>query len=360
MTEPKNRLTVMVTDDCNLSCVGCVTDAQDGKQGKRVIDTGFVEQVLTQYGDNFRDPMGRMYLFFSGRGEPTLRMDTIEEIHGIAKRDVGADKLHVGIQTNGVINEPTRKKVASLADIVWMSVDGAPQENDEIRHLGSGLRALGNNRGSSYYVSRNTRALIADGVEVRWRSTIHHATMEKQRELVDYAHSLGITTVVAEPVIRSPSKQGTGSIYLLPMERFIDRFLDANKYAARFGIAYTTGLMEEAKQSGDDSCGKRCGECFSIDPQKMIPSSVTLTTDNRMAGCYLGYVDNLRMHSLTFGMWDGEKIELDRIQLTQLSMQYAIGGGCHGRSLVGDALVAPALLERLGYEAVFPAEMRHP
>lgn len=347
--EPKNRLTVMVTDDCNLSCVGCVTDAQDGKQGKRAIDTRFVQDVLSQYGENFKDPLGQVYLFFSGRGEPTLRMDIIEEVQSIAQRVIG--NILVGIQTNGVFDSSTGKRIASLADIVWMSVDGAPAENDEIRHLGSKLRMLGNAGGSSLYVSRNTSALRQDGVEVRWRSTIHEANVEKQRELVDYAHSLGVTSVVAEPVIRSPSIPGQGSIYLLNVGRFVDRFLDANKYAATLGIAYTTGLMEET------SCEKRCGECFSV--QKMIPKSATLTTDNRMAGCYLGYVDNLRMHSLTFGTWDGKQIHVDREQLTKLTLQYA-GEGCHGRSLVGDASVALKLLERIGYEAVFPAQMRHP
>src|SRR3989344_7281147 len=101
--EPLSRLTVMVTDDCNLSCKGCVTDAQDGKQGKRAIDSDFVSAVLSEHGPNFVDGQTRLlYLFFSGRGEPTLRMDVIEEIHKTAREIFSLENLYVGLQTNGV------------------------------------------------------------------------------------------------------------------------------------------------------------------------------------------------------------------------------------------------------------------
>src|SRR3989344_2598509 len=302
--EPLNRLTVMVTDDCNLSCKGCVTDAQDGKQGKRTIDSDFVSKVLSKYGQNFIDSQtGLLYLFFSGRGEPTLRMDVIEGIYQRAGEMHGLENLYVGIQTNTVFDERTRKRISDISDVVWVSVDGAPQENDAIRKYGRRLRMAGKTGGSSEYVTRNTKALREDGIDVRMRSTIHRSNIGKQKDLVDYSTSLEVETVVAEPAIRSPSLSGTGSIYLVDLDEFVDRFIEANNYAEQLGVRYTTGLMEE-EQKLVDPCARRCGECFSIDVKTELPRSATLTTDNRLAGCYLGYEDSLKMQSLTFGRWE--------------------------------------------------------
>ena len=359
--EPLSRLTVMVTDDCNLSCKGCVTDAQDGKQGKRAIDSDFVSAVLSEHGPNFVDGQTRLlYLFFSGRGEPTLRMDVIEEVYRRAGEIVGFQNLYVGIQTNAVFDERTRKRISDISDIVWVSVDGAPQENDAIRKYGRELRMACKTGGSSEYITRNTNALREDGIGVRIRSTIHNSNVGKQRELVDYAASLGVETVVAEPAIRSPSLSGAGSIYLVNLDEFVDRFVEANNYAQQRGVRYTTGLMEEALKLANP-CARRCGECFSIDAEAELPRSATLTTDNRLAGCYLGYEDSSKMQSLTFGEWRNGEVVIDRVKLGALTRAYQEQKGCHGRALTGDAEVNPQLLENLFYRAKFPTEMpKHP
>ena len=79
----------------------------------------------------------------------------------------------------------------------------------------------GETGGSSEYVTKNTKALREDGIDVRMRSTIHRSNIGKQKELVDYAASLGVETIVAEPAIRSPSLSETGSIYLVDLDEFV-------------------------------------------------------------------------------------------------------------------------------------------
>lgn len=359
--EPLNRLTVMITDDCNLSCKGCVTNAQDGKQGKRAIDTNFVSRVLVEHGRNFIDAQtGLLYLFFSGRGEPTLRMDVIEEVYRKAGDIVLTENLYVGIQTNAVFNETTRRRISDISDVVWVSLDGAPKENDLIRRFGRELRILDKTSGSSEYIARNIRELRDAGVDVRIRSTIHPSNVNKQKELIEYVASFGIKIIVVEPVMRSPSISGKGSIYLVDLDEFIDRFVEANNYAQELGISYTTGLMEEALKLANPFA-RRCGECFLINTQTELPKSATLTTDNRIAGCYLGYEDNLKMRSLTFGHWENEIIVIDREKLGQLTKEYREQKGCHGRALTGDAKVSEELIKKLFRQSIYPKDTpNHP
>ncbi len=357
--EPLNRLTIMVTDDCNLSCRGCVTNAQDGKQGKRTIDPNFVGSLLENRAESIADPKtGMLYMFFSGRGEPTLRMDIIEEIYSKATGILGRENLYVGIQTNGVFGEETLQKISEISDLVWVSVDGAPKQNDEIRKYGSKLRTQGKKGRSSEYITQNVRRLLEAGIDVRLRSTIHQSNLVFQKELVDYATSLGIKTIVAEPAIRSPSLTGTGDIYLIGLNEFVEMFIEANNHAASQGVVYTTGLMEEAQKAFGNGKG-RCRECFCIKPEDELPRSMTLTTDNRLSGCYLGYEDNLKMRSLTFGKWEKGEIVIDKSRLSELIRSYK-EQGCHGRSLIGDSEISQELLRKLFDYAVFPDNMpRH-
>ena len=135
--------------------------------------------------------------------------------------------------------------------------------------------------------------------------------------------------------------------------KFIDRFIDANNHAKQLGISYTTGLMEEARKIADP-CARRCKECFAIDIERTLPKSATLTTDNRMVGCYLGYEDNLKMKSLTFGRMEGNNLVIDYDKLEQLTKAYREQKGCHGRELTGRAEVSQELLKRLFNESKFP------
>ncbi len=347
--EPTNRLTIMVTDDCNLGCKNCVTSAQYGRLGSASIDTAFVSNVLERFGDGFKDrESGQLYLFFSGRGEPTLRMDVIEEIRRKAIGRYGAESVCSGIQTNGVFGHGVLERVVQNADIAWISVDGSPAYNDAIRRRGSS--------GSSKFVTENTPALIREGIDVRWRSTIHPltATAEAQKSLVDYAERLGVQTVVVEPVIISPSKISTSpSIYLVNLEAFVEGFIGANTYAAAKGIQYVTGMMEDAERLFKPYT-KRCKECFCVSSQPAAPKSATLTVDGRMVGCYLGYEDSSRMELLTFGRWDGGALVVDEERLSKLA---GMQGGCVGRALLGNAAISPHILERLYRQAVYPSQM---
>ena len=335
MTEPLSKLTIMVTDDCNLGCVGCVTNAQFGKLGNRTIDTDFaLEAIKMLYKTNITRP----YLFFSGRGEPTLRMDVIEKIVNGAKNIL--NDAYIGIQTNGVFDNKTRQKINEIADLVWISVDGRPEINDALRPM--------RQEKASEYIKENTCALLAANKPVRWRSTIYpkNRSAEEQKALIDFAKQCGIQTVVSEPAIISPSAPTKNDIYLTDIAQFIEGFISANKYAATKGITYTTGFMER----------KRCGECFAID-ETLLPKSATLTTDNRVVACYLGFEKNKTMESLEIGKWQEGKLIIDKDSLLKLSQKYKQTNCCLGRSLLGQSKIDPLLLERLRTEAVYPEKM---
>lgn len=346
--EPLSRLTVMVTYDCNLGCVGCVTNAQFGRLGKRIIDKDFALEAIKMFYSPAR--FEKPYLFFSGRGEPTLRIDIIEAI--VSEASNFLDDPYIGIQTNGVFDVKTRQRINEISDLVWMSVDGRPEINDGLRPMRKG--------NASEYLAENIPALMASGTPVRWRSTIYprNCSAVEQKSLVDYAKQCGIDIVVCEPAIISPSRTNTGDdIYLVSISKFIEGFIEANQYAASIGITYITGLMEEAQKLHDIGTRKRCSECFAIDPLTALPKSATLTTDNRMVGCYLGYEDNDTMEVLTFGRWKNGRLVIDRERLRELGQADKNNNCCFGRSLLGNSRIEASLLEKVRKETKYPVEL---
>jgi len=337
----------MVTDTCNLGCLGCVTHAQFGRLGDGAINKDFaIDAIKTFFRSNyFKIP----YLFFSGRGEPTQRIDIIEEIVHESRKILG--NPYIGIQTNGVFDDVTRKRISEISDLVWISVDAQPKLNDILRPMRQGK--------SSEYITKNTHAFLKSGTPVRWRSTIYpmNSSAEEQKALVDYAKECGVDIVVCEPANVSPSLQKTReNIYLVDIAKFIDGFTEANNYASAQGIIYVTGLMEEAQKLHDTGARKRCSECFAIDPKTSQPRSATLTTDNRMAGCYLGYEENSIMKSLTFGRWQNGRLVIDDQRLRDLGQAYEKDNCCFGRSLLGQSKIDSQLLEKLRIKAKYPLE----
>lgn len=116
-----------VTDNCNLNCKHCYHFSNPYKifQKKEVAIDIWEKRFSQLYKDGIR-------FVLLGGGEPALRKDIIELAHKIFPI--------VYIITNGKIKIP--EKLVNL--IIFLSLDGDKEKNDEIRGVGSFEKAINN------------------------------------------------------------------------------------------------------------------------------------------------------------------------------------------------------------------------
>jgi uncharacterized protein len=154
--EPAIRsLTINVAQICNLACTYCAAGG-DGTYGSKV-KTPELERtqrqlatLLSHVPDN-----GRFTITFLG-GEPLLFPDIIRAIARDAKLLIAGRRvdLRFDIVTNGtLITEEIAEMMADLKMNVTISIDGAPEDNDQARLTKSG-------RGSSQMILKGLAELV--------------------------------------------------------------------------------------------------------------------------------------------------------------------------------------------------------
>ena len=115
---------LFVTDYCNLKCRHCM---DEGHQGSRMKPYGKIREEL-----EYSYRQGSRFIDFEG-GEPTLWRDTegrnLNDLYRLA-REVGF--WSCTLTTNG-----QQSFSDTLADSVWVSVDGYGKDHDRIRGKGT-------------------------------------------------------------------------------------------------------------------------------------------------------------------------------------------------------------------------------
>lgn len=115
---------LFVTDYCNLKCKHCM---EEGHQGSRMKP---YEEIRQELAYSYR--MGSRFIDFEG-GEPTLWRDadgrTLNDLYRLAKKE---GFWSCTLTTNG-----QRPFGDTLADSVWVSVDGYGKYHDRIRGKGT-------------------------------------------------------------------------------------------------------------------------------------------------------------------------------------------------------------------------------
>lgn len=148
---------LFITDHCNLRCKHCTPSGHGCTQVKHY------EQIKEELAYSYR--LGSRFVDFEG-GEPTLWRDgerTLNDLYRLAK-DMGF--FSCTLTTNG-----QRPFGDTLADSVWVSVDGYQDYHDWIRGPGTFARLDGNISASghpalsvSMAVNRLNRPSLADTV----------------------------------------------------------------------------------------------------------------------------------------------------------------------------------------------------
>ena len=291
------------------------------------------------------------HIRFYGPGEPTQEFVKMRQITEYAKMHPnGGDRVTVEIQTNGVFTEEVRTWALENINIIWMSFDGMKDIQEFNRPLNPKFREIFGGRTSAEILEDNVRWLIANksdrNLMVGARVTITDININKQKEMVDYFYNLGIRHVWTNPLF-----YGVGKIpvcddpeklaeYNFDMDKYVENYLDAYKYAKEKGLFW--GSFLTINFDGESSYHCRC--CTPLAAPHLTPDGYVSACDMVVLGAEAHHMDlfivgKWNPTTKTFDL-DDEKIHaLNERKSTNLShckgcpAQLHCGGYCLGETV---------------------------
>ena len=221
-----SSLTLMVAQNCNLTCTYCY--GGEGTYGSRTktMSTEVADQAVDML--MMRAPGRRRYAITFFGGEPLLNfpviVHTVERCRELAK---GADaRFRYSITTNGTVM--TDRIIDFLAEhrfSVMISYDGPHGRHRRFR----------NGRPSSSRVEATIARLAARGIDVQVRATITSDNMEV-REIIDQTTSLGARHVAMSTATPPPTEFGPRCADLAPSAAQQSEFQQMLREVARDNV----------------------------------------------------------------------------------------------------------------------------
>jgi mycofactocin radical SAM maturase len=243
LSAPVN-VTWEVTYACNLSCIHCLSDSGNRREGE--LSTEQALQAIDQLAAS------KVFQFNIGGGEPFMRPDFLDLM------DHAHDKGMVTcISTNGtLIDEEKARRLDHPLVYIQVSLDGASEEsNDAIR-----------GRGSYKKVMNALEHLRKRDIEVSINCVLTRRSYPELDKLVQLAASFGAKLRVSR---FRPSGRGKDSWSELNVER--EQMAEFSKWLSRH-LAVSTGdsffsvTTEERRSLGLNMCGA-CKLTCCLSPQ---------------------------------------------------------------------------------------------
>ncbi len=302
----KIMLSYFLTTNCNLECIYCYNAKERAEKGLLTLPLEFAKLGTDYFFENFESRHIRFY----GPGEPTIAFVRMQEIYDYANSLCG-NALSVELQTNGVFSDKVCSWIAQHVNIVWVSFDGPPDIHNKNR---PGI----NGKPSSEIIEKNVRNIIAQTTidsMVGARVTITNANVERQEEMVDYFHDLGIKYIWTDPEFHSVEDKpviARSAPKPLPLDinQYVDLLVDTAQYAQSKGVFYGSFLG----CSFDGETDYHCRACIPV-PH--------LTPDGYVSACDMvveGGDEKSHMNIFVYGKWNKEKntIEWDEKKIKTL------------------------------------------
>ena len=318
-----SHMTIFLTGSCNLRCRYCYAR---GGEKPSFIDLDFVKAAVNQFTDKTKK---NIKVSLHGGGEPTLAIDRIKQIDEFLKSQF--DKVQYNIQTNGVMDEETLDWVLNNIKGITVSIDGPPYIQDK-------QRPMVGNKPSSPFVEKTVKRLIDErGKKISTRSTITKFSVEKQTEIVEYFHNLGISNAQLESLTECGRCLDNMNIYNTrpDFNVYIKNFFNALELAEDYGIGvFSTGISFKRFTS------RFCGASGT---------NLCLTTDGYISACYEAVSGTEGPDVFIYGKYDKKngKIIIDDNKLNYLCqrrvqnmpdcqncfMKWNCGGSCNARAV---------------------------
>ena len=303
----KQMISFFLTTKCNLRCVYCYNSKERAQLKELTLPLEVAKAGIDWY---FSTNPSR-HIRFYGPGEPTQMFSSLQQITAYAKQ-VGGEAVTAEIQTNGVFGKTVREWLLDNMNIIWMSFDGEPEIQNANRPLAGG-------HASAPIIEDNVRWFNENkgdrNLMVGARVTITDKNISRQKQLIDYFASIGIThiwndplfpTVDTVPVCDDEQKRNT---FAFDMDKYVEEYIEAHQYAESKGIFYTSFLA----CNFDGVTNQHCRACTP---------SPHLTPDGYLSACdMVTFGQNAHhMDCFVFGKWnpDTKSFDLNETKLTAL------------------------------------------
>lgn len=270
----KQMISFFLTTDCNLRCVYCYNCNEREKQETKTLSLEFAKKGLELF---FKTNPSR-HIRFYGPGEPTQKIQLMKEIIEYAY-ELAGNNLSVELQTNGAFGKTAREWIAQNVDIVWVSFDGPPD-------IQNANRPFPQKRPSAGVIEENVKYLLAnkkkDGGIIGARITISEKNINRQKEMIDYFLSLGITYMWTDPlfpevtdipVCKDESRKDSK---LLDMNEYAEKYIEAYYYAKEKGAFYGSFLACNFDGSSEYHC-RACTPVPHLTPDGYISACDMVT-----------------------------------------------------------------------------------
>lgn len=316
----KQEISFFVSSNCNLACIYCYIP----KLGKtiapsdRIIDIEFAVAGMRDFFAWSKVPRIR---YFSA-GEATTAFDTMVEIRREAYKLVG-NTLEAELQTNGYFSDHIADWVEENVDIVWISVDGPPEIQDVQRPTVGG-------KASSKVVLDNVKRFAKHpSMQFGVRFTVMPENFDRQIELLEYFHDMGVKYVCGAPAYSSTVNS---NIHIPTLLNFAEGFVPAFFKAQEMGMFYQTHLMVNF----DEKVSCYCRACTT-------PPYPQLTSDGYVSCCdWAAFGPNYfpgLLQQCVYGKWDKENGKIVYFKDAQKRIEdrniYNLGqGDCKGCAML--------------------------
>jgi uncharacterized protein len=250
----EERLTLLVTSDCNLRCIYCF--AYGGEASfymNKELAIRSVKEVL-------KPDSRKLHLYFFG-GEPTLNFNCIKAAVEYVLRNTNVEPLFE-ITTNCVMGEDKLNYLIKNNFLFFVSIDGPPDIQNYQRPTLAG-------NPSHSIVERNIKKIISEGCDLKVRTTITSYSVNRMSEIIEYFYQLGIKCVHFEPF--TPSGRGKGKEFLKPTaESYITNFKKALDTAKRYDMKVTDSSLFFLLNPTSQFCFSSHGGRLMVTPEGKV------------------------------------------------------------------------------------------
>lgn len=242
----KQQISFFLTSKCNLACYYCYIPKIEVNPEHKFINVDFAREGLSDF---FATSPSRIIRFFSA-GEPTQAFAQMVEITEVAHQMAGS-ALRIELETNGYFDGEVADWIENNVDILWISCDGPPEIQDA-------QRPTCDNQPSSGIVLENvTRYAKCNRMQFGIRATVAEENLDKQTNLIEYFHSIGVKYVAASPTYHSKVNPQIKTPSLVD---FAKHFVPAFFRAKELGMFYQTLLIVNFDEEVDIYC-QACEPC---------------------------------------------------------------------------------------------------
>jgi len=327
--EDRLSITLYLTSNCNLKCIYCFDDKNDGcytDVNQKIMDSEFAVNSLEKVISNFDDL--KLHVHFFG-GEPTLNMKTIKSVvDHLENKNLD---VNYRVSTNLITKEENIKHMISKNFGFDICCDGRPEINDRQRPLKSRI-----NFKPSKYLEDGIKLLTSNNARIRTKVVVTDDSIEEMPSAIDYLASLGVDHIRLESVLIDGRAKGFNPVNV---EKFVDYFFKAADKAVEIGketgrtIYVSNWAIKNLFNPRDHFCEFLRGNRIIILPDGEIGKCIRNIHSDENSPFIIGKVnEDLYLNRDRMSYLRGLSVE-NMEECGQCVGKYSCSGGCYNENL---------------------------